>query len=67
MILATRDGRRETGGDIVLNWLHPIHAGEALGPFGRLLVLLSGFAAALLVVTGIWRWLVRARRPPSRR
>ena len=61
-ILATRDGLREAGGDIVLNWLHPLHAGEVLGPIGRLLVFLSGLAAAILAITGVWRWLVRVRR-----
>ncbi len=66
-ILATRDGRREAGGDIVINWLHPIHSGEAFGPIGRLLVLLSGLAGTLLAISGVWRWIVRARRPaPSR-
>lgn len=61
-IFATRDGRREAGADIVLNCLHPIHSGEAFGPIGRLLALLSGIAGALLAISGVWRWIVRARR-----
>lgn len=62
-ILAVRDGTKETGGDVVLNWLHPLHAGEALGLLGRLLVLFSGLATASLVVTGVWRFLLR--NPPK--
>lgn len=55
-ILAVRDGRRESGGDVFLNWLHPLHGGEAFGIAGRVLVLLSGLAALWLCVTGWWRW-----------
>ena len=62
-ILTIRDGLRESSGDKVLNWLHPLHAGEALGLFGRLLVLLTGVGTMFLVVTGIWRFLLRRRRP----
>ncbi|MDG6080184.1 PepSY domain-containing protein [Erythrobacter litoralis] len=61
-VLATRDGMEETRGDIVLNWLHPLHAGEVLGPIGRLIVFLSGLASAALALTGFSRWLVRYRR-----
>ena len=61
-ILGVRDGRSEDVGDMVLNWLHPLHAGEAMGFVGRLLVFLSGIAIAALAVTGVWRWLVRNRR-----
>ena len=58
-VLAIRDGRGEGAGDTVLNWLHPLHGGEALGLAGRVLVLLSGLAATGLAVTGWARWLVR--------
>lgn len=65
-VLATRDGRQESGGDVVLNWLHPLHGGEAFGLLGRLLVLLSGLFATALVITGWRRWMVRRWRAPSR-
>lgn len=58
-ILAVRDGRREAAGDTLLDWLHPLHGGEALGLAGRLLVLASGLVATLLAVTGWWRWASR--------
>lgn len=58
-VLAVRDGRNDSGGDLVLNWLHPIHGGEAFGLAGRIAVLLSGLAVALLAITGWWRWATR--------
>ena len=61
-VLALRDGRQESAGDIMLNWLHPLHGGEALGMIGRVLVLLSGLAAVTLAATGWWRWLARRKR-----
>jgi uncharacterized iron-regulated membrane protein len=58
--LAIRDGYSETGGDAVLNWLHPLHGGEAFGLAGRLLAFISGLLPSALLVTGLLRW--RARR-----
>jgi len=58
-ILAVRDGENERGGDILLNWLHPLHGGEALGMAGRILVLLSGLMATGLAATGWLRWASR--------
>jgi uncharacterized iron-regulated membrane protein len=58
-ILAVRDGGRESAGDMVLDWLHPIHGGEAFGLVGRIVVLLSGLVVAALGVTGWWRWVRR--------
>ena len=65
-ILAVRDGRSESAGDTVLNWLHALHSGEAMGFVGRLLVFLSGIAISALAVTGLWRWLLRNRRVAMR-
>lgn len=63
-ILAVRDGRAESGGDVLLNWLHPLHGGEAFGLTGRLLALVAGLAPIALFVTGLLRW--RRRRPRRR-
>lgn len=62
-VLAVRDERRDSGGDTLLTWLHPLHDGEAFGLIGRWLVFVSGLLPAILFVTGVWRWRVRARRP----
>ncbi|MGA1797353.1 PepSY-associated TM helix domain-containing protein [Sphingomonas sp. 4RDLI-65] len=55
-IVAVRDGRAETGGDTLLNWLHPLHDGEAFGLAGRLLAFTAGLIPILLFVTGLLRW-----------
>lgn len=61
-IVAARDGRAESGGDTVLNWLHPLHGGEAFGVVGRLLVLAAGLIPFLLFATGLLRWRRRTAR-----
>ena len=55
-VLAVRDGLALPWAEQVLRWMHPLHNGEALGLFGRWLVLLSGLSLPLLWVTGIVRW-----------
>jgi uncharacterized iron-regulated membrane protein len=39
-----------------LNWLHPLHNGEAFGLTGRILVFLSGLLPLVLFITGFLRW-----------
>lgn len=63
-ILGVRDGLSEGGGDVLLNWLHPLHGGEAFGLAGRLLALAAGLAPIALFVTGLLRWW--RRRPRTR-
>lgn len=46
-----------SGGNVFLQWMWPLHSGYALGITGRILVLLSGIACAVLFITGIIRWL----------
>ncbi|VVT15073.1 conserved membrane hypothetical protein [Sphingomonas aurantiaca] len=66
-VLATRDGLAETRGDVVLNWLHPLHGGEALGLTGRILAFVAGLVPIALFVTGLLRWQRRReRRTPQR-
>ncbi|MCP3735483.1 PepSY domain-containing protein [Sphingomonas sp. RP10(2022)] len=60
-VLAVRDERRDSGGDTLLAWLHPLHGGEAFGLVGRWLVFVSGLLPAVLFVTGVWRWRLRMR------
>lgn len=55
-ILAVRDPAQNAPGNTVLDWLHPLHNGEALGLAGRWLAFVSGFLPLLLFVTGFIRW-----------
>lgn len=56
-VLAVRNPTNLGGSDTLINWLHPLHTGEAFGLTGQLLVLISGLACPLLFVTGVIRWL----------
>ncbi|KQO09311.1 PepSY-associated TM helix domain-containing protein [Sphingomonas sp. Leaf242] len=64
-ILAVRDGLADTSGDTVLNWLHPLHGGEAFGLIGRWLAFVTGLVPSAMLVTGLLRW--RRRSPPRHR
>lgn len=64
-VVAQRDPKAYTGGDVFLQWMHPLHSGEGFGAIGRLIVCVSGLVPVLLAVTGWLRWRDkrRARRP----
>jgi uncharacterized iron-regulated membrane protein len=55
-ILGIRDPRKNSAGDTLMDWLHPLHNGEAFGLAGRIIVLVCGFLPLLVLVTGIVRW-----------
>lgn len=61
-ILGISDPRTGGAGDTLLDWLHPLHSGEAFGLTGRLVVFVVGLACPLLLVTGWMRWCQRTRR-----
>ncbi|HEX6984289.1 MAG TPA: PepSY-associated TM helix domain-containing protein, partial [Planctomycetaceae bacterium] len=65
-VLAVRNPDQLTAGDTFLAWQFPLHNGEAFGLPGRLLVFASGFAPAVLYVTGLVLWW-RKRRPRGKR
>ncbi len=55
-ILAVRDPLQNAAGNTALDWLHPLHNGEAFGLAGRWFAFVSGFLPLLLFVTGFIRW-----------
>jgi uncharacterized iron-regulated membrane protein len=55
-ILAIRNPADNLAGNTVLDWLHPLHNGEAFGLTGRWIAFVSGFVPLLLLVTGFIRW-----------
>ncbi|HTV32308.1 MAG TPA: PepSY-associated TM helix domain-containing protein [Methylocella sp.] len=63
-ILHVQDRRNFTAGETFLEWLYPLHCGEAFGNIGRALVLMIGIVPLLLYVTGFLRW--RQKRRLSR-
>lgn len=62
-ILFTEDRANFSAGERFLEWLLPLHSGEAFGLAGQAVILLAGLAPAFLYVTGFLRW----RRQRGRR
>ena len=60
-IISVHDPMWNGTADGVMDWLHPLHNGEALGITGRVIVLLSGLVLPLLFVTGVMRWRQKAK------
>lgn len=63
-VLAVRNPLNNSYGDIFLDLQHPLHSGEILGFWGRLLVLIMGLMPTVLFLSGIirWRQKVKARK-----
>ncbi len=59
------DTRRSVG-ETFLDWLWPLHSGEAFGWTGRIAVFLCGLACPVIYVTGVIRWLQKRRKPQAR-
>ena len=60
-VLTVQDRRRFTGSETFLEWLFPIHSGEAFGGLGRPFALALGLTPLALYATGFLRWLQKRR------
>ncbi|WP_040576815.1 PepSY-associated TM helix domain-containing protein [Methylophaga lonarensis] len=60
-ILHKFDPTNVASGDTVMNWLHPLHNGEAFGVAGRSVIALSGLLPLVLLVSGYLRWRQKRR------
>jgi uncharacterized iron-regulated membrane protein len=60
-ILHVADPLTGTAGNVLLQWQWPLHSGQVLRMPGRILVLSSGIACAVLFVTGVILWLHKRR------
>jgi uncharacterized iron-regulated membrane protein len=56
-IIHERERIDRTMGDIFVEWLYPLHTGEAFGFTGQLVIFISGLVPLMLYVTGVIRWL----------
>lgn len=54
-------------GDRFIEWLFPLHTGQAFGRPGRILICVSGLLVALLSITGIVIWWLRRPKSPRAR
>jgi uncharacterized iron-regulated membrane protein len=61
-ILHVQDPREFTAGERFIEWLFPLHVGEAFGDIGRAIVFCLGAAPTALYVTGLVRWARKRRR-----
>ncbi len=66
-LLAVWDPARNASGNTVLDWLHPLHNGEAFGQAGRWLTVVAGLLPLLLFVTGLIRWRQKRRAKATQR
>lgn len=67
-VLQVQDRNNFTAGEKFIEWLFPLHTGEAFGEIGRPFVLLIGLMPVTLYVTGFLRWWQKRRarkRPPA--
>ncbi|MBM3625505.1 MAG: PepSY domain-containing protein, partial [Alphaproteobacteria bacterium] len=64
-LLQVQDRNGFTAGEKFLEWLFPLHSGEAFGAIGRSVVLAIGLTPLVLYVTGFLRW--RQKRRARRR
>jgi uncharacterized iron-regulated membrane protein len=60
-VLQIQDRDDFTAGERLIEWLFPLHCGEAFGLPGRALVALTGLAPLALYVTGFLRWRQKRR------
>ncbi len=65
-IVAIRDPKQNGAGDTLLDWLHPLHNGEAFGLAGRIIAFACGLLPLLALVTGFIRWRHKKRPVASR-
>lgn len=64
-VIAVLDPLRTAAGSVLLDWVFPLHSGEALGLAARLLWTGFGLVPALLLGSGLWLWWRRTRRSIS--
>lgn len=60
-IMQERDPKDDSVGDVFLQWLYPLHSGEAFGLTGRIIIAVTGLVPLLLYVTGVIRWLQKRK------
>ncbi|MDD1622396.1 MAG: PepSY domain-containing protein, partial [Methylococcaceae bacterium] len=65
-IIRAREAGTRSSGDIFIEWLYPLHTGEAFGVIGQAIILLVGLLPLLMYVTGLIRWLQKRRARHSR-
>lgn len=55
-ILWVQEPNTGTAGDLFIQWLWPLHSGQAFGLSGRILVFITGLMCPILFITGLIHW-----------
>jgi uncharacterized iron-regulated membrane protein len=58
-----QDPKNFTSGETFLDWIYPLHCGEAFGNAGRWFIVGMGLVPLILFVTGFLRWRWKRRAP----
>lgn len=58
-IKEVRNPAKFSTGEKIMEWLWPLHTGEALGATGRFVWFITGLAVCFLYVSGVMHWLYR--------
>jgi uncharacterized iron-regulated membrane protein len=66
-ILHVREHDTQTTGDSLVEWLYPLHTGEAFGVAGQIVILILGVMPLILYWTGFTRWLQKRKAKSHRR
>jgi uncharacterized iron-regulated membrane protein len=68
-VLATLDPKDYSAGNVIANWMFPLHSGQAFGLFGRILICLAGIFTCTVCITGLVIYLkkLNARRAQASR
>jgi uncharacterized iron-regulated membrane protein len=61
-IVAVHDPLRAPAGNVLLDWVFPLHSGEAFGLVARVLWSAFGTVPALLLGSGLYLWWRRTRK-----
>ncbi len=64
-VMVLSDGNNLLAGDAILEWLLPLHTGEAFGPLRSILMTILGLALAGMAVTGLMLWLQKRPKKKS--
>ncbi|MDD5275190.1 MAG: PepSY-associated TM helix domain-containing protein [Methylovulum sp.] len=65
-ILWEHDPKTDSASAVFLQWLYPLHSGEAFGLVGRIIIALTGLLPLLLYVTGVIRWRQKRKAEKTR-
>ena len=65
-VAARYDPLQAPVGNRLLDWVFPLHSGEALGFAARVLWSVFGFVPTLLLGSGLWLWWRRTKVPNPR-